>query len=587
MYDRWSLDVLYKGLDDPKFEADRKKFSRLIDETIALADEWENDPKADAHDMTVRLMKLEEEAELVSSDLLGFLMLTRSTDMNNVAAASMIGVLESEMTRTAKAEAKFINLITSGGDLDKLIAGDSFLEEYRFYLADVFRQAEHTLSEDSEAMYSIMNLTGGSAWANLDSYLTSTLKVDYDGREVNLSTVRNLASDPDRSVRRAAYEAELAAYPKIMDPIAHALNNIKAQVNRTARERGYGSAIEQTLAESHMKRETLDAMIEAMDESMPKFREYMKAKAGYIGAGEALSWYDTIAPVGKSSRRFTKQEAHQYLLDSFSDFDEAEAEMMDRAFKEDWIDFDPRDGKEGGAFCAGLLGHNQSRICTNYDGSFDSVSTLAHELGHAYHNLQTNSHRPLNHSMSMQVAETASTFNETHITLKAVKEASGDEKLSLIDSFLANTTQVIVDIYSRYLFEKEVFERCENEFLMPAQLNDIMLRAQEASYGNGLNKEDRHPFMWVCKSHYYSESLSYYNFPYAFGAMFAMGLYNQYQNEGKSFVARYKKLLHDSTVLSVEDTAALAGIDVTRKEFWEESLASFGRLIDEFVGLVK
>ena len=151
MYDRWSLNVLYKGLDDPKFEADRNKLSSLIDETIALADEWENDPKADAHDMTVRLMKLEEEATLVGSELMGFLMLTRSTDMNNVEAASMIGVLQSEMTRTAKAEAKFIKLITSAGDLDKLIAGDSFLEEYRFYLADVFRQAEHTLSEDSEA----------------------------------------------------------------------------------------------------------------------------------------------------------------------------------------------------------------------------------------------------------------------------------------------------------------------------------------------------------------------------------------------------------------------------------------------------
>ena len=587
MYDRWSLDVLYKGLDDPKFAEDRKKLTAMIDEMNALADEWEKNPGADRREMTKRTLELREKGELLIYDLLGYLSLRQAADTRDTEAAGMQGTIENELTKTAKAEVVLDRLISSEGTPEELIGDDPFLKEYKFYLGEIFKRAAHRLSDDAEEMYVKMNLTGGSAWSKLFDYLTATLEVDYNGEKTNLSTIRGKATDPDREVRRAAYEAELAAYPKIADSVAFSLNNIKSQVIMMARERGYESPLDQTLKESNMKRETLDAMLSAMVDYMPKFREYMRAKARYIGAGERLKWYDIVAPLGQSLKKYTKEEAHKYLVESFSAFSEDMAEMMDRAFKEEWIDFDPRPGKVGGAFCAGLLGHEQARILTNFDGSFDSVDTLAHELGHAYHDKHTDCHRPLNHDYCMQVAETASTFNETLIMKKAVSEAKGEEKLALLDSLLAGVNQTVVDIYSRYLFESEVFARCEEEQLMPADLCEIMLRAQEESYGDGLDPEKRHPYMWACKSHYYSEGLSFYNFPYAFGQLFAMGLYSQYEKEGAAFVPKYQALLRATPVSTVEETAAMAGIDVTKKEFWEQSLQAFAKLIDEFIELTK
>ena len=587
MYDRWSLDVLYKGLDDPKFAEDRKTLTAMIDEMNALAEEWEKNPEADRREMTKRTLELREKGELLIYDLLGYLGLRQAADTRDTEVAGMQGTIENELTKTAKAEVILDRLISSEGTVEELCGSDPFLNEYKFYLGEIFKQAKHRLSDDAEEMYVKMNLTGGSAWSKLFDYLTATLEVDYNGEKTNLSTIRGKATDPDREVRRAAYEAELAAYPKIADSVAFSLNNIKSQVIMMARERGYESPLDQTLQESNMKRETLDAMLSAMVEYLPKFREYMKAKARYIGAGERLAWYDIVAPLGKSLKKYTKEEAHKYLIESFSAFSPDMAEMMDRAFKEEWIDFDPRPGKVGGAFCAGLLGHEQARILTNFDGSFDSVDTLAHELGHAYHDKHTDCHRPLNHDYCMQVAETASTFNETLIMKKAVSEAEGEEKLALLDSLLAGVNQTVVDIYSRYLFESEVFARCEEEQLMPDDLNEIMLRAQEESYGDGLDPEKRHPYMWACKSHYYSEGLSFYNFPYAFGQLFAMGLYRQYEKEGAAFVPKYQALLRATPVSTVEETAAMAGIDVTKKDFWAESLQAFAELIDEFIALTK
>lgn len=587
MTNEWSLDVLYSGLDDPKFAADQEKLDGLIDRLIALANEWAAQDYPDVTEMLKRMVTLREELELTASTLMEYLMLSQSVDTTNAQLSSAIGVIEAKLARVSKASVMLDKRVAASGDLDEYIAGVPLLKEYEFYLKNIQKSASHMLSDDAEEMAAQMNLTGGSAWSKLSDFLTSTVPVSYDGRTVNLSEIRNLSSNPDRAVRQAAYEAELAAYPKIADSMAFALNNIKSQVTMLCRKRGYASPLDMTLEQSNMKRETLDAMLGAMREYMPKFHEYMQAKAKILGVGDALAWFDLNAPVGKNSRTFTKEEAREYLINSFSAFSPDMAEMMNRAFEESWIDFDPHAGKVGGAFCSGLMAVKESRVLTNFDGSFDSVDTLAHELGHAYHNLHTCEHRPLNQDYCMQVAETASTFNETHIMLKAIAEAQGEEKMALLDSFLGNTNQVICDIYSRFLFESAVFDRCQDQFLMADDLKEIMLNAQKEAYGSGLNPEYLHPYMWVCKSHYYSENLSFYNFPYAFGALFAMGLYTQYRKEGQEFVPKYQKLLNATPVHTVEEVAAMAGIDITGKEFWEESLQSFAQLIDEFVALAK
>ena len=341
-----------------------------------------------------------------------------------------------------------------------------------------------------------------------------------------------------------------------------------------------------TLFNSRMKRETLDAMMQAIEEALPKFHEYLRHKAKLLGYSNGLPFYELFAPMGKSSRTFTPQQAKDYLIRNFEPFSSEVSNLIQRAFDEEWIDFFPRKGKVGGAFCCNLPMLKQSRVLTNFDGSLSDVVTLAHELGHAYHGHRIEQHSPLNTRYTMPVAETASTFNETVIMNAAIRDAAEkEEKVMLIESSLQDITQVICDILSRFLFESEVVERRKEGFLFSQDLEQLMLQAQKKAYGDGLDPQALHPYMWVCKSHYYDAGLNFYNFPYAFGCLFAKGLYARYQKTGAAFVQQYDKLLEATTVSSVEEVAAMAGIDLTRADFWRESLNIVKDMIDEFIAL--
>ena len=327
-------------------------------------------------------------------------------------------------------------------------------------------------------------------------------------------------------------------------------------------------------------------MLGAMVEYLPKFRQYLKAKAKALGHANGLPWYDLFAPMGESGKKYTIEEAGALLVELFSTFDGELADMVRTAFAEEWIDFYPRSGKTGGAFCEIVSCIGESRILTNFDGMYTDVVTLAHELGHAFHNLCIMGHRPLNKDYSMPVAETASTFNECVINNAAIARAeTREEKLALLESQLQDATQIICDIYSRFRFEAMVFENREQAFLDADTLCGLMTKAQEESYGDGLDPAFRHPYMWICKSHYYGPT--FYNFPYAFGGLFARGLYAQYRQEGASFVPKYKKLLYTTPIATAEEAARTAGIDLTDIRFWRSALAGIGEQIDQFCQLVQ
>ncbi len=585
MNKEWSLKEIYNGYEDPAYAQDMETLKKVVEELEPkMRSLGEMDPAAGL-EQGILLM---EEFAKTAGKLGTYISLSQAVNTTDSRTNNEMAILGKFMAGTKKGTVLFGKYVDSIENLDEVISQSALLSEYRYMLQETKKEAAHLLADDVEEMIAKMNLSGGSSWAKLFDYLTSTVKVDYNGTVINLPAVRNLAHSSDAAVRKAAYEAELAAYEKIEDSIAFALNNIKSQVTMLAETRGYASPLDMTLEQNHMKRETLEAMFTAMNEYFPKFWEYLKAKAHYLGHEGSMPWYDMFAPVGSMDKEYSLEEARDLLVDSFSVFSQDLADMISEAFAHSWIDFYPHEGKVGGAFCANVGCLKESRILTNYNGTFDAISTLAHELGHAYHNHHTFSHRPLNQDYSMPVAETASTFNETVITLNAVKRSSDkEEKLALIENMLMGTTQIICDIYSRFLFEDAVFNRCSNEFMMAEDLKQIMLDAQKKAYGDGLDENVLHPYMWTCKGHYYSEGLSYYNFPYAFGGLFAMGLYSIYQKEGAAFVPKYQALLHATPIMSVEDVAKMADIDLTQLDFWRASLASFAELVDEFVELTK
>ena len=498
------------------------------------------------------------------------------------------GVLSQKRNRTRAAETKFAEYVATRKNLEQDIKEDAFLTSYAYLLRSMAEDNRHLLSGDVEEALAKMDISGGAAWSSLQGYLTSSVEADLDGKKLTLSEVRNLAYSPSKEERKAAYEAELACYDKIKDSVAYALNSIKMQDISECELRGFASPLAKTLYYARMKEETLNALLEAMTEYMPQFWRYLRLKAEKLGYADGLPWYELFAPLGKSTKCYTTEEARDYLITVFSSFSPDMAEMMKRAFAEDWIDFYPRNGKVGGAFCEALNSKKEFRVLTNFSGSFSDLVTLAHELGHGYHDFMVHDNEPLNMEYSMPVAETASTFNENVITGYAIDHTGDEEeKLALIESQLSDTAQIMCDIYSRFLFESEVVERRRDSFLFADELNEIMLDAQKKAYGNGLDENCLHPYMWVCKSHYYSADLGFYNYPYAFGGLFARGLYAKYKKEGSVFVENYKKMLKNTPVMSVEDVAKICGIDLTDKEFWMMSLHSYDAEIDEFERLIK
>ena len=581
MYNEWSLDIFYKGIDDPALEADVKK----LEDNIALYKSTIASLTPDYPARSLRaIIDIKENTTVLVRKIAGYCSLRRSANSKDSEVSALMTRIQMLLAGTAKENVAFEKYVGSVEDLDAVLDSDEVLAQYKFYFGEVKASVSHNLSDEAEDVFARLNISGGRAWGDLFSYLTATVEVDYNGEVTTLSAIRGLAESDDKETRKSAYEAEIAAYKKIKDPIAFALNSIKAQVNTEAELRGYENPLAMTLEHSRMKKETLDAMLEAMREYMPKFRKYLRHKAELLGYENGLPWYEIFAPMGKAGgKTFTAEESHAYLVEHFESFAPDLAEMVDEAFKNDWIDFYPRAGKVGGAFCSNLPFLKQSRVLTNFSGSFGSVVTLAHELGHAYHGLMIQDHRPLNTGYTMPVAETASNFNELIIVNDAIAKSEGEEKIQLIESQLQDCTQIIVDIYSRFLFEDEVIRRRKNTFLFAKDLEEIMINAQKEAYGDGLDPETLHPYMWCCKSHYFSAGLSYYNFPYAFGGLFSRGLYAKYLEEGESFLPKYRALLKATTVESVENVAHIAGIDLTNPDFWRKSLDVIAEKIDEFI----
>lgn len=576
----WDLSYLYKGFDDPKFAADMASLPGRLDALEALL-KGDMEPK----ERLERLLDAMEEFSVVIGELGEYAGLTLAVDADNTAAQQADDKLSPLYNRLSLINAAVTRYVGQLEDLDAVIAQSEKLQAVAFALREMRDSCKHLIPEAVQPWILEMRRSGGSAFSQLRDKLDATLAVDYRGKQIPLSAVRGLAYDPDPAVRREAYEAELAAYPKMDVPMSYCLNAIKLEARTLARARGFDSVLDMTLDSSRMDKETLDAMWTAIREYLPHFRRYLKAKGKLLGHENGLPFYDLFAPVGQSTRTYTIEEARAKLLAEMGKFTPDMAAFIDNAFEEKWIDLYPHAGKSGGAFCASIHSRDRSAVMTNYQGSFSDISTLAHELGHAWHNRCMAGLPDLLCDTPMPLAETASIFNETMLSHQVLSSCAPSERLTLLEAGLMEATQTVVDIYSRFLFESEVIEKRADHSMTVEELKDAMLRAQDASYGDGLDPSFRHPYMWACKSHYYSSGLNFYNFPYAFGLLFGKGVFAQYLQKGEAFVPEYCQLLRSCGSGTVAEVAASVGIDVRSVDFWRSSLEVIRQDIDEFCRL--
>jgi pepF/M3 family oligoendopeptidase len=586
----WSLKELYESFESDDFKKDLLE----CDSYICDFNKWVDNITKDNHGI---LQKLEEYINRESykqklfSKLFAFCQLTLSVDTNNKTALQNLESLEQKYAYLAESNAKIKKWVGKIYNLQEIIEQSKFLKEYSLYLNEIKEVSNYILSDKEEAVIAKMKNTGSSSWAKLRDLLTSTLKVDIeiDGedKQLPLTVIRNMAYEKDREVRRKAYEAEVKSYKKIEDSIAACLNGIKGEVITISNLRGYKSPLDETVINSRMDTETLEVMLTAMKESFPSFRKYFRRKAEILGNKNGMPFYDIFAPVGKVDMNFPYEEGKNFVYENFKTFSEDLANYVKKVFDNNWIDVKPREGKVGGAFCHNIHAIGESRFMLNYGDKFTDVVTLAHELGHGYHGECLKNENILNSDYPMPIAETASTFCETIVKKVAIKTVSKEEAFSILESEISDCAQVIVDIYSRFVFEREVFKMREKSSITASELNEIMISAQKEAYGNGLDESCLHPYMWICKPHYYDAEYNFYNFPYAFGLLFAKGLYAEYLKKGKDFAKDYERLLSVTGKMKLAEVGLLMDIDIHSIDFWRNSLKTIEEDIDKFIELSK
>lgn len=572
----WDLSRLYASFDDPAFAAD-----------LAAA----NDGAARAQAALSAIPAGEGEAaalrELIEmlqalSDLAGKLrlmvQLTLSADAGCEAALEPRARVMELNERMELLESALTAWVGSNPRIEALCKADELLGAHRRYFQKLRSRAVHLIDPAVEPAVRRMQQSGGLAWCRLRDELFAglTVSVELDGelRELPLTAAHDMDSDPRPDVREAAFRAELSAYPKIETAMAACLNGVVGEGVSMARLQNYASALDWSLDAARMDRDTLDALIQTMRDGLPLFRRYFRLKQRLLGL-EKLRFCDLAAPLGADARRYALNEARDLLLDVFEDVHPPIAAVMRRAFDERWIDAYPRTGKEGGAFCEGAHALGQSYVLTNFGGSYGDVSTLAHELGHAYHDSLLAPASALLNDIPMPLAETASTFNELVLAERALEGAEPREALSLLDNQLGDAAQCIVDILSRFLFESEVFHRRESSALSARELCRIMRDAQIETYGDALAEDGLHPYMWAFKPHYYDTVYHFYNYPYAFGLLFSAALYGRWREMGDAFWPMYDKMLRFSGEASVREAAQAAGVNVSDPHFWRGGLKFF------------
>ena len=594
---RWDLTNVYPSLESNEFKAAVEEYKKQVSSLEKL---FKNklskaNARTKASDLAPSVGKAIDQInriQTLAATIEPFIQSYVTTDSRNKAAMKALSEFEQAKLPMSQLLTRFTAWLGAiSSKIDPIVKANKSARAHEFMLRETAEQSKYLMSEAEEDLAAELSLSGGNAFSKLQGTITSQLSVDFelDGnmQKLPMPALINLRSHPDPDTRRRGYEAENKAWEEVQEMLAACMNGVKGEANTLNKKRGRKDAIHSSLDAARLDRKTLDAMLAAMKDSFPMFRKYFRAKAKKLGK-EKLAWWDIFAPLGRTDKVYSYEEARDFILENFEKFSPDLAAFARRAFENNWIDAEQREGKRGGAFCMEVQGVKESRILANFDGSFDQVSTLAHELGHAFHNecaYQANK-TVLQQLTPMTLAETASTMCETIVT-EAVLASTQDsqEELAVLEAQIQNASQIVVDIYSRYLFEKEVFERREKSELAADDLNDIMERAQKATYGEGLDERYLQKYMWTWKPHYYAPELSFYNYPYAFGLLFATGLYAIYRQRGEAFVEDYRSLLASTGEETAAKLARRFGIDITKRKFWDDSLAIIGKRIDRYCEL--
>lgn len=581
----WSLSNIYDDFNSPQHVTDMEFLKSGVDTlTVLLSEQPDSVPRKIS--WLIKVINAYNRVLETFETLYAYAYTRYSTNTRDEAAVKGISIIEERALPVKAISVTLKNRLATviGNELDAELKEDPVLAEYLFIIKEMLEEQQHQMQPMEEALAADLGRSGGDAWSRLQESVSSTASAIWNeetGEKKTVIELRAMAYDGSREIRKRAYEKELEIWKQYEIPLAFSINGVKGSTITLNQRRNYSNTLEHSILQSRITKKTLDSLISVMEESLPIFRDYLKLKAKALGV-EKAAFYDMFAPISSSAHVWTFDEAKQFIIERFSSFHPGMGEFAKKAFAESWVDARPREGKVGGAYCIGFPLRGESRVLCNFDGSLSSVSTVAHELGHAYHGHILREEPALLADYPMTLAETASIFAETIVFNGALEHADESERAVVLETFLQDSTQVIVDILSRFYFEKELFSRRKSGDLMPDELSEMMLDAQKKTYGDGLDPDQLHPYMWAVKGHYYRTELSYYNFPYAFGQLFGLGLYALYEKKGEGFRETYDSILYRTSRNSAVEVTNFAGFDIEGPDFWRQGIQVISRYVDQF-----
>ncbi len=591
---RWDMESVFPGGSaSPEFEKFREELRADLDAAAksvqALRKKGDKAAPGEWIDMMVTLRKLRERINHGAS----FAFCLTSQDVSDEKAMIILEEFSAHEAASAAIQTAIEGYAKAAGDdtWGKVISDDRLSGEAFFW--NEFREhARLKMEPELERLASELSVNGLHAWERLYSKMSGDLRAEFssDGKTESLSMgqIKNKLSDPDRGVRKQAFERYFDAWKSIEALTTMQLNSLAGFRLSLYKARGWDDPLFEALLHGRVKRETVEAMWGAVEAHRKTVARYIKAKKKHLGI-DRFMWYDQLAPVAKAERKFTYGQAADFVVEHLTGFSKDMGEFARRAIDNRWIEAEDRTGKADGGYCTSLPLLKQSRIFMTFSGNYNEMMTLAHELGHAYHSYVLKDRDYFARFYPMNLAETASTFNELLVT-DAALNATGDRemKLSLIDKKIEESFIMCCDIRSRFIFETNFYSERKKGSVPKDRLNELMVEAQNEAFGDILDEDGYHPLFWASKMHFSISDIAFYNFPYTFGHLFAGGIYDRARKEGAAFADAYRGLLADTGSMTCEEVAKKhMGVDITRQEFWSDAVARSLADVDEFVELTR
>ncbi|ANY74433.1 oligoendopeptidase [Paenibacillus ihbetae] len=496
-------------------------------------------------------------------------------NVNDKKAVQLSGRVTSLSASLQSVKSRFDNVLRGMNDeLWTAWTGTEPVSKLDFILNESRNLAKEKMSPELESLALALGVDGYHGWGEFYDTIVSKIQIPYEenGETKLLSAGQafNKMHDPNREVRQSMFEKWEAAWGAAADYCADTLNHLSGFRLKLYENRGWDDVLKEPLAIGRMSRETLDTMWAVIQDTKPVLVEYLNRKAKLLGL-DGLSWTDVDAPIRTSAAKISYDDAAVNIVEQFRKFSPKLADFSQMAFDKGWIEVEDRPGKRPGGFCTSFPASEQTRIFMTFGGTASNVSTLAHELGHAYHQFLMRGIPVLNQRYAMNVAETASTFAEMIVFDAMVKGASTEEeKLALLEEKIQNSVAFFMNIHARFLFETRFYEKRKSGLLSAEEISDLMVEAQKEAYCDALTSY--HPHFWASKLHFYITGTPFYNFPYTFGYMFSTGLYVRALQEGPAFAEKYDALLRDTGVMTVEDLAKKhLDVDLTQRDFWQSA----------------